>query len=239
MQGGFLLCAVAVGQGEDDGVGEMGFGHLVGHGAHLSGAVLVLGEADHHHFGMVAQTGEILFGGGAVLQDEELQRCVGGGEEGHGGGGVDGVGAGLALPGVEVDDVAAAGYALLGQGGSGVEVVGGGVGVVVCVGAGGKGGDDGGHVVAADAEHGLCLAAHGCAPGVVGCGGGGDDAVSLACGDMADELACDGYLGFGLFAEAHAYGVADAVGEECADAQCALDASVLALSGLGDAEVQG
>ena len=54
----------------------------------------------------------------------------------------------------------------------------------------------------------------------------------------ADEGAGDGDFVDAVLGERDADGVADAVGEERADADGALDAAVLAVAGLGDAEVE-
>ena len=60
-----------------------------------------------------------------------------------------------------------------------------------------------------------------------------------AFGDELYEFAGYGNLAFGLFGEGYADGVANTFGEQCSDAEGTLDASVLALASLGNAEVQG
>ncbi len=59
--------------------------------------------------------------------------------------------------------------------------------------------------------------------------------------DFADasEFAGDGDFVDGVFGEGDADGVADAVGEEASDADGAFDAAVIAVTGFGDAEVEG
>ena len=69
--------------------------------------------------------------------------------------------------------------------------------------------------------------------------GSGDEAVAGAGGEVVDQLSGHRYLSLGLLGERHADGVADAVGKEGSDAHGTLDAAVLALSGFGDAEVEG
>ena len=56
--------------------------------------------------------------------------------------------------------------------------------------------------------------------------------------DIVHQLAGDGHLKFGILAEGHPDGVSQAFGHECADAHSALDASVLAKSCLGNAQVE-
>ena len=63
--------------------------------------------------------------------------------------------------------------------------------------------------------------------------------MSLTGEHMVDEFACYGYFRLRLFAEGHADGVAQSVGKQGADAQCRLDASVLAVTRLGHAEMEG
>ena len=48
------------------------------------------------------------------------------------------------------------------------------------------------------------------------------------------QLSCHGNLGLRLLGKGDADGVADTLGEQCADAQCTLDAPVLTLASLGD-----
>ncbi len=57
-------------------------------------------------------------------------------------------------------------------------------------------------------------------------------------GGEGDERARDGNLVHAVLSERDADGIADAVGQERADADGALDAAVLAVAGFRDAEVQ-
>lgn len=63
--------------------------------------------------------------------------------------------------------------------------------------------------------------------------------MTFASGDVITEHGGDGYLALRGLAERDADGVAQALGQEGADAYGALDAPVLAGAGFGDAEVQG
>ena len=58
-------------------------------------------------------------------------------------------------------------------------------------------------------------------------------------GDVVDQSTGNGDFALRSFAEADTYGVADAVGKQGSDADSRLDATVLAVAGLGDAEVDG
>ena len=62
--------------------------------------------------------------------------------------------------------------------------------------------------------------------------------MAFALGDIVDKVACHRYFSLRLLAKTNAYGVADAVGEQCSDAYGTLDASVLALASLSHAEVE-
>ena len=66
-----------------------------------------------------------------------------------------------------------------------------------------------------------------------------DGVVSLALSDIIHEFTRHGDFEFWILAERDAYGVAESLGHERADADGALDASILAEASLGDAQMQG
>ena len=62
--------------------------------------------------------------------------------------------------------------------------------------------------------------------------------MAFADGDVVNQFARHGDFKFRLLAQRHAHGVADAFGEQCADAHSRLYAAVLAVASLGHTEMQ-
>ena len=65
-----------------------------------------------------------------------------------------------------------------------------------------------------------------------------DVAVTSSAGDILHQFLRHRHLEFGVFAERHANGVAYALGKQCANAYSAFYAAILAIAGLGNAQVQ-
>ena len=208
-------------------------------GALLAKAVGMVAHAHYHHLGMVHQAGDILLGIHSILHHEKLGDEGIARHEGHGIIGEYGIGVGSAVPYGEIHNVFLVGRTLGGKVLANVDIVGGEVGIELhlrrcrklCD-------DDGRHVGAADILHRVSGTTLGAEPVELGRSLGGNHHVAVALCDIVNQMTCHGNLCLGLLGERHAYGVAYAVGEQCPYAHGALDASVLALAGLGHSQVQ-
>ena len=241
--GGELEGSLVVGVvhlGEDYRIGDSGSHHLMHQCTLVAGGVGMVGHSHDDHLGMGLEAGDILVGGGAILEHEKLDPARVHADEGHGVGGVYGADAlqtrlAQGGQGVEVGDVHLLGVYLPGHGAADVDVV----GALVGVGRlGHHAGDDHGHMGCADIGSSHGGAARRVEPVEARGLGSGDEAVAGAGGEVVDQLSGHGYLSLGLLGERHADGVADAVGKEGSDAHGTLDAAVLALTRLGHSEVE-
>ena len=225
---------------EDDGVGQALVPHLMHQGAQFAGAVGVARLGQYDHLGMAAQASFHLLAQACIREKQEFQ---GGGRGGDGHEHLGSIGRErvlLALPRHSVDNVAGIGDAAVGRRElrATVDVVGtqGAHGIAAIE----PGRDDNGHMGAPDIGYGTRGTAHGTQIVEGGTRLSGNERMTRAgAGHVGGQFVGNGDFALGLLAQRYAQGVADAVAKQGTDAQRALDAAVLALAGLGHAEVQG
>ena len=201
--------------------------HLVDEGPLACELVLMVGNAYHHYLGMQSETGKVLLGRSAKLQDEEFQRSLYGRDERHCLGREDGEGVRRAVIDVVVNDIPPS--VCLRFLVSHVHIV----GLLSLFRR-----NDYWQAVATDILHSHCLPARRMKP-VVGIGlHCRNHHVSLPSGDIVCQMLGHRNLCLGLLAQRHTYGVADAVGEQCSNAYSALYAAVLTLASLRYTEME-
>ena len=249
-----MTLRVSVHLGEDHGVEQRGVHHLVHQGALLAQAVLVVTHAHHHHLRMLLQASHILVGRCSEGQDEKFGRCLACSEERYGVVREHRIGAWCAVVDVEVDEVTLCALHLFGHVSATIDEVGllvgtvsEGIGAYVTV-MSCRRCNDHRHVGAADRQDvalgighldGACGAARWTKPVKLRVLCSGYEHVARVLADILYEMFSHRNFCLRLLAQAHAYGVANAVGEQCSNAHGTLYASVLALTGFGHAEVEG
>ena len=208
----------------------------------------MVAHTHHHGFGMCLEAGQIFVGIHPILQHQKLHVGLNGSEQRHGmirEYGIHVVLVGQTAIGVEVNDIPLPRPALLRQLLPHIHIVGAHVGIVVTPGqgillpsTGHDRCDDHRHLSAADVQHRACLPAFGLHPIEVGTCPGRYRCVSTSLADIFHQMSGHGDFGFRFLAQRHTDGVADAIGQQCADAHGTLYPAVLALAGLGHAQVQ-
>ena len=187
---------------------------------------------------MQAQAGKHLFVELQIVQKHKLHGSGAGTHEHEQIGGVGGIGVCLAVPCCRVHNVARARHALLErwQSGAAIDVVGSRMphGAFVAR----LRPDNHRRVSAANVAHGTSRAAGGTEVVEVGRSLARYEGMTAALRYIFCQMIRHGDFTLGIFRKAHAQRVANAVGQQCADACRALDAPVLALAGFRHAQMQ-
>ena len=227
---------------EDHGCFDALTPQFVNQGALLAQTVGVVALHDEHHAGVGAEQCLRFVVEHEVGEEEELHPGAAGGDEHQLFLGEHGVCVVLALPEVGIHEVARPLGSQVSRRQVAPRVV------EVWLGASGlrcryfaveHGYDDHGHAVATHRPHGVGGPAAGVFVVEAGCRCSGNGRVAGTAHHVFRQFVGHGHFRLGRFAQAHAQRVAYAVGQQCPDAGGTLDASVLALAGLGHAQVEG
>ena len=227
---------------EDHGCFDALAPQLVHQGALLAQAVGVVALHDEHHAGVGAEQCLRFVVEHEVGEEEELHPGAAGGDEHQLFLGEHGVCVVLALPEVGIHEVARP----LGSQAGGRQVA----PRIVKVGFGASGArcrhfavkhgdDDHGHVAATHRTHSAGGPSCGFFVVEAGCRRSGNGRVAGTAHHVFRQFVGHGHFRLGRFAQAHAQRVAYAVGQQRPYAGGTLDASVLALAGLGHTQVEG